>query len=285
MDKPNDICVYDVSTDNDSSNVRKLNFDNIESKETVNFSDSFEYIPLSYVDTDILFDSYTSTNTKNTVFNNCTHELDMHSDLHTDSPYLDMACLGHRLVNTGIEKLYYILSNGHTDIQGYVICQSDFYGQEYWFPSVDKDYSTYQDISYGRLYCDLDFITQLTSAINIAQIAAQADAKTAFHNFKADCEIFNKYGMSYEEYMLQIIDTLSSQCDTVDSVVEESATSQVILGQQVQHKTGRSALVCRPRSPMRLDCHDNNKKWGYLAANYTDFVFKGPEASLYSLQY
>ena len=110
------------------------------------------------------------------------------------------------------------------------------------------------------------------------------EADRALHNYRQDCLISNHYGISYEQYITNIIDVLIAGQDSVD---RQADTDSHIYQDQPDTDINNVHYACHNIEPpnMRVkrqvselvDINYPDKVRGYIALQSTDFSFIGPD--------
>ena len=105
-------------------------------------------------------------------------------------------------------------------------------------------------------------------------------AKTAYDNYKQDCDYWEKYGITYESHMDKVIEhliDLQHDCTTFDL----TDTSRKAVDPEMDSTTPLKKVT--PLSDLKLtrvicrDVNDSNKTRGYIAMEPINFSFIGPD--------
>ena len=105
-------------------------------------------------------------------------------------------------------------------------------------------------------------------------------AKTAYDNYKQDCDYWDKYGITYESHMDKVIEyliDLQHDCTSFDV----TDTSRKAVDPEMNSTTPLNKVTLP--SDLKLthavgrDVNDSNKTRGYIAMEPTNFSFIGPD--------
>ena len=123
----------------------------------------------------------------------------------------------------------------------------------------------------------------------ISNIIDENNPKTVWKDYQKDCFVKNTFGVTYEQYMEDIIDKLLEYNDAfsntskneVDSLASVPAYGTVVyiesryilLGTEVKGISGSDS-----------DINFSDKKLGYLAKQCTDFVFICPDRQMVEIK-
>ena len=129
-----------------------------------------------------------------------------------------------------------------------------------------------------------------TAGAFVGNTIDEFNPKIVWQDYQKECFVRNTFGVTYEQYMEDIIDKLLEYNDSVafsDKSKNEvnCLTSVLINGTEVKESFNRSDDVLNANSAILQDGSDSDinfsdKKLGYLAKQSTDFVFIGPDKQM-----
>ena len=113
------------------------------------------------------------------------------------------------------------------------------------------------------------------------------EANRAYSNFKQDCFAMERHGVSYQEYITNVIDSIivsqnvNNECNRLDNTMD----SQTMLEQNDAHSISDYQINTQRHTPKelenpvrgRVDINDPSKTKGYIALQSTQFQFIGPD--------
>ena len=126
----------------------------------------------------------------------------------------------------------------------------------------------------------------------VSNIIDENDPKMVWQGYQKDCFLNNTFGVTYEQYMEDIIDKLLEHNDVVSSTSEnevDSLASVPAYGTEVKENLNRSHDVVNVdwtivQNGSDSDINFSDKKLGYLAKQCTDFVFIGPDRQMVEIK-
>ena len=124
----------------------------------------------------------------------------------------------------------------------------------------------------------------------VNNIIGENNSKIVWQDYQKECFARNTFGVTYEKYMEDIIDSLleyndsGAFSDEPENVVD-SSTSVPAYGIKVKESVNRSSCVANVDSAILQNGSDSDinfsdKKLGYLAKQSTEFVFIGPDRQM-----
>ena len=132
---------------------------------------------------------------------------------------------------------------------------------------------------------------------NVPYAGGHTDPNTVYQNFKQDCHYFKLHGVTYEQYIVSLIDEMIDQLDCAEANVLKSVDSDIsgVITTNSQERTdtvdigGANSLPLKIQGNFALAIDDDrgnsyssdysipNKTRGFLFHESGDFQFIGPD--------
>ena len=144
--------------------------------------------------------------------------------------------------------------------------------------------SIYECLSHpvGALYlCDSLWLCVYPAVSKVYNTLSRQEATRVYDNYKQDCLSRQRYGMSYENYMNHIIDSLIESQPNIDANdqgfnLELTPPRVKDIDVQVRSPT-QLPTDQRLNKKLSRDTNYASKEWGYISLQPTEFKFIGPD--------